>query len=265
MSDIDNKTSENIRASLNTKIFGKKILYFDTLESTNKLALAELETNNEAQNSSEGFVYITKIQTHGQGSYGNSWQSDSSLGLWSSIVVYSPYKHNPLTFVPAIAIACMLKDYGIESHLKWPNDVLVGNKKISGILCQAKQVEGSKFACVIGVGINVNHSIDNFSPELQNKAISMKMITGKEYNTLEIFKSYIEHFENVYLNSSNIIEEWKMRSKIIGSDITGKLNHESFEAKVLDITNDGYLKILRDGKIEILNSRTGFDIDTDYV
>ncbi len=260
MNSYNNKISEAIESSLNTKLFGKKVLYFDSLDSTNRLALADIE----AKNSSAGLAYITKIQTHGQGSYGNSWQSDSSLGLWCSIVVHTPYKHEPLTFVPAIAIANMLKEYNIEAHLKWPNDVLVGSKKISGILCQAKQLEGNNSACVVGVGINVNHSLDNFGAEIKDKAISMKMATSKEYDILNIFKSYIEHFESIYFSQSNIVEEWKIRSKIIGSNITGKLNEQTFEALVLDITDNGYLVVQQDGKVEILKSRTGFDINVNY-
>ncbi len=254
------KIAQVIQDSLKTKIFGKKLFYFDRLDSTNRFALA----NIEEKISDEGFAYITKIQTNGQGSYGSSWQSNSNFGLWNSIVVHSPYKHEPLTFVPAIALANMLKEYGINAHLKWPNDVLVGRKKISGILCQAKQLEGNRFACVVGVGLNVNHNVYDFTPELRDKAISMKMLTGKQYNVFEIFKSYVEHFEATYFDNTNIITQWKERSLMIGSTITGKHNGENFKAIVLDITDDGYLLVERDGKVQTLMSRGGLDIDTHY-
>ncbi len=260
MNTSDEKISKEIEASLNTQIFGKKVFYFDMLDSTNILALADIESKK----SHEGLAYITKVQTNGQGSYGNSWQSDSSLGLYNSIVVHSPYKHEPLTFVPAIAIVNMLKEYDIEAHLKWPNDVLVGSQKIAGILCQAKQLEGNRFACVVGVGLNVNHSRENFCQELQNKAISMKMITNKEHNVLEIFKNYLQHFENIYFGVENIIKEWKDKTNMIGCNITGKQNGQHFEALVLDITDDGYLLVKRNNKIETLISRGGLDIDTNY-
>ena len=249
-----------IKSGIKTKVFGKNIFYFEEIESTNKLAMDELQ-NKIIE---EGSIYICQRQTNGQGSYGNKWQSKNNFGLWMSIIVHSPYQHDPATFVPAIALSDLLKEYNIESNLKWPNDILIGNKKIAGILCQAKQMPNNNYGCVMGIGININHSIQDFSIDIQNKATSMKIITNREYDIIEIFQKYIEHFENIYYGNSDIIELWKERSNMIGKIITGKKNNETFKVKVIDITKEGYLKIENENKIETWMSRNYLDISTDF-
>ena len=100
----------------------------------NKL-VGNLNNLNNNETLEEGTVYIALKQTSGKGSYGNSWASDNNLGLWFSVLLYSPFKKEVLTFLPCIALTKLLKEkYNISAHIKWPNDVLVGHKKISGTL-----------------------------------------------------------------------------------------------------------------------------------
>lgn len=249
--------------NLKTNVYGKNILLFEEIESTNKEILKDLEDDKIRKNLTEGTVYIALRQTGGIGSFGNEWQSNNSLGLWFTILLYSPYKKEPISFIPAIALAKLLKEkYNIETDLKWPNDVLVKSKKISGILCQAKQLEKDKNVCAVGIGLNILQEKKDFTKEIRDKSTSMKIETSKDYNIEEVFKLFMKYFEDTYNSGEDIVEIWKKYTKMLGKKIKAKKDGKYIEALVKDITKEGYLKVEILGKSEIWMSRSSLDIDT---
>lgn len=241
-----------------TSVYGKKLYLFDEIESTNISALdylGRLSIN-------EGDSFLALRQTSGKGSFGNSWQSEKALGMWLTIITYEPYKKNPLSLVPAVALAKMLNEhYNIKAHLKWPNDVLVLDKKIAGILCQIKTALNKKNACAIGVGLNIFQDKDDFQSELKDSAISMKMAMNKEYALHDVYQNYMKCFEDVYNSETNIVSEWSKYSNMIGKNIKATRDGERVEAYVNSITNEGYLEVILNGKIEMWTSRANLDID----
>ena len=250
--------NEKFLDNLETSVYGKCLHVFDEIKSTNTHALEVLEKTHI----DEGTVFLALKQTDGQGSFGNKWESSKALGMFITIIAYEPYKQNPLSLVPAVALAKMLHEYyDIKAHLKWPNDVLVGDMKIAGILCQIKTAYNKKNACAIGIGLNIFQDKNDFSDDIKNMATSMKIISGKEYTLHEVYKNYMKCFEYVYNLETSIVSLWSKYSNMIGKNIKATKDGKRIEAYVNDITDDGYLEVVLDNKIEIWTSRANLDID----
>ena len=256
-----NILQNNWTESLKTRIYGRNLKLFESIESTNKKMLEDLNNNESLE---EGTVYIALKQTAGKGSYENSWASDNDLGLWFSVLLYSPFKKDILTFLPCIALTKLLKEkYNINAHIKWPNDVIVWHKKISGTLIQITTINDKK-ACVIGTGINLYHNENDFDFEVRNKATSLFLETKIKVDLEDFFKEFIYYFEEIYLGKKKLIELFKENSEIIGKKIKAKKDGKEIEAFVKDITEEGYLKVKVNNKEEIWISRASLDIDTFY-
>ena len=251
--------------TLKTKIFGKNTILFESIESTNTKMIEDL---NNGANLEEGTVYIALRQTNGKGSFGNNWLSNNTLGLWCSILVYTPYKKEPLSFLPSVALTKLLREkYNIDAHSKWPNDVLVKTKKISGTLMQVIPTDNKdKKACIIGVGINLFHSKNDFDDEIKEKATSLFMETNQVITLEDFYKEFIEYFEKVYYSDESLVDLFKTNTKMIGKKIKAKNNNKEIIVSVKDITKDGYLVVISEdnNQEETWISRATLDIDTNY-
>ena len=248
---------ETLQAGLKTKIFGRNLIYFDVTGSTNE------EAKRKTQNKllPEGTVYLASRQTAGRGTEGNSWLSDNMEGLLFSLVINYDEKVSPITsLLPSIAIVNVLKNsYNIPAHVKWPNDVLIDNKKVCGILCEG--VPGKQL--IIGVGVNVNQK--SFQDEIAHKAISMFQVTNKNYPIEKLFQLYMLEMENLFYSNTDLREEWIKNSKMFGKRITAIRDNKAVSVVVTGISPEGYLEVMHpDGKKEEWISRAGLDIDTNY-
>lgn len=247
--------------NLNTKIYGRNTVLFESLESTNKKMIEDLNNDVKLE---EGSVYIALKQTAGKGSYGNTWQSDNNLGLWFSILLYSPFKKEVLSFLPGIALSkCLREKYNTLAHVKWPNDVLVKNRKISGTLIQVTSAN-NKNACIIGTGVNLYHQKKDFPLDIQDKATSLYMETDNKVELETFYKDLIFYFEEVYNSDKSLAQYFREYSNMIGKTIKAKKDGKDIEALVKDITEEGYLIVETDKKIETWISRASLDIDTNY-
>lgn len=151
--------------------------YFQTLDSTNNEA-----KKFAAHRCPEGTVISAGRQTAGRGRRGRSWETSQEEAVATSIVLYprlSPNKLSPLTLVAALAVRKTIYElYGLEGQIKWPNDIVLKNKKICGILTEMSVKDKMAEYVVVGIGINVhNHS---FPAELKNKAISLDLALEEE-------------------------------------------------------------------------------------
>ncbi|WP_020003849.1 biotin--[acetyl-CoA-carboxylase] ligase [Brachyspira innocens] len=247
--------------NLNTKIYGQNTVLFESLESTNKKMIEDL---NNGISLKEGSVYIALKQTAGKGSYGNTWQSDNNLGLWFSILLYSPFKKEALSFLPGIALSkCLREKYNTLAHVKWPNDVLVKNRKISGTLIQVTSAN-NKNACIIGTGVNLYHQKKDFPIDIQHRATSLYMETDNKVELETFYKDLIYYFEEVYNSDKSLAQYFREYSNMIGKTIKAKKDSKDVEALVKDITEEGYLIVETDKKTETWISRASLDIDTNY-
>lgn len=174
--------------------FGKDLFYFETLESTN-LTAGELAL----QDAAEGTVVLANEQTGGKGRMNRSWFSPADQNLYFSLLLRpDSTRLHYLPFMAALAIANTVASLGIDADLKWPNDVLVKGKKLSGILMQTSTEKNMLRHAVLGIGINVN--VRMFPPELDATATSVILELPEGSAVREsILASVLLDFERHYL------------------------------------------------------------------
>lgn len=234
---------KEIRKINKSILFGKNLMIFDTVDSTNNIA------RNEASNGAEdGTCIVALSQTSGRGRLGRSFSSLSG-GLYTSFIL-RPSVTNPadilkLTSLFAVAAARAIEElYPVHVGIKWVNDLYIENKKIAGILCEGCFSQNSYpdfFIC--GIGINIR-SVE-FPQELSSLATSLEAVTGIQKDPLELLPKLMMHLDSLYptLTDGLFLRESKSRSVLIGKDIVVHENGVDYPAKALDIDPFGQLVI----------------------
>ena len=178
----------------NTKYLGKQIQYYKELCSTQDRAkeLVNLKTAN-------GTIVITENQIKGKGTKGRTWYSSMGKNITMTIIIYPNCtidKLDGITLkIAEIMQNVILKLYNIKLEIKLPNDLMLNNKKIAGILTETKILKNEVQQLLIGIGFNVNET--EFSKETINIATSLKKEYNKEFSIEDIIISFIEELEKV--------------------------------------------------------------------
>ena len=234
-------THKNINHRLNTKTIGKSIIHFNTIESTNDYA------KQIAPNETEGTVIISEEQIKGRGRLGRQWYSVFGEGIWMSIILkpsIEPYKAPFLTLIAGASIADTLNNFGVETLIKWPNDVIINNKKVSGILTELSAEIDRINHVVLGIGINVKTM--EFSQEISGIATSLYK-EGYKTSRVDIVQNILQRFEKLYFEYVNnnskeeTLEICRRYSAIIGKDIYVINSGERELVKCIGINEDGNL------------------------
>ena len=187
--------ADELKSLLETKWFARKILYFESIDSTNN------EVKRQAENGcDEDLLVIAETQTAGKGRRERHWESPAGSGIWMSFPVkpdLPPYKASMITLVAALAVAKAIADEtGLKALIKWPNDIVINGKKTTGILTEMSAEMTSIHYVVIGIGINVN--TETFPDELKNTATSLSLETGSKIRRGGIIASFGKYFEKYY-------------------------------------------------------------------
>lgn len=233
------------------------ILRFDSLGSTNTEA-----ANQARQGADEGLCVIAREQSAGRGRHGRTWVSEPDSGLYFSIVLRPKLdlKYLPMiTLMSGIAVYDTLKEFGLKPDIKWVNDVLIGEKKISGILAETVDTPTGN-AVIVGIGINLKSS--NFPEEIAETATSIQAERSGEVTSGNVEGALIKYLSYWYemLNSDDgpteIIQNWRQRS----SYFSGKAVRVTLPDGVLEGTTDGLeengaLRVkARDGSVTIVQA-----------
>ncbi len=193
-----------------------KKYYYDSLESTNDTA------KEFANKTHTEFAISTYNQTKGKGKGDRIWHTAAGSGLAISFLVKNPNLKiiSAYTAIAAIAVTKLLEEHGIESGIKWPNDILISGKKICGILCESSILSGAPSHVVVGIGLNVKQSLPDFPEEIRDISTSMSIILNKQIDLKEIEDSLVEIFtevlENFESDSNYYYDELLQKSIIIG-------------------------------------------------
>jgi BirA family biotin operon repressor/biotin-[acetyl-CoA-carboxylase] ligase len=192
---LDDVTQMEIAHALHTEWIGKELYCHDTIDSTN------VEVKRLAEKGlPEGTLVIADCQEVGKGRRGRSWSSPSGSGLWMSTLlrpVFEPQKASMITILVAMAVMEGIRECtGLQTQIKWPNDVVYKGRKICGILTEMTLEENRINYVIPGVGINVN--TENFPEDLQEKAISLKMILQKTVKRAVLANAVWTSFEKLY-------------------------------------------------------------------
>ena len=189
---IYNETT--IADQIHTKWAGKTVHFARETDSTN-LWIKRLAK----EGASEGTLALAESQSAGRGRLGRSWEVPEGTSVMMSILLrpkFEPQYAPTLTLVMGMAVAKAVKNLGFDVSIKWPNDVVVSHKKICGILTEMGVRDGKIDYAVIGVGINVN--IREFPEEMADKATSLYLESGKEFDRSQIPGLVMEAFEEYY-------------------------------------------------------------------
>lgn len=191
-----------------------KVYYFKKLKST----------NDKAKEFGDKSIVIAEVQTKGRGRFNRKWSS-SKGGLWMSIVL-KPKIKNPkrITFITAIVVQKTInRIFGVDTKIKWPNDVLFNGKKLCGVLTEAIFKNNKMYKMIVGIGLNVNNKLPL---ELRKKAISLKEIIHKNLNTKklsnEIIKEFFAQYKKYEKNNSRLLIDWKRLSDTVGRNVKVK-------------------------------------------
>jgi BirA family biotin operon repressor/biotin-[acetyl-CoA-carboxylase] ligase len=245
----DSQIQYELERLLDTKIIGKKILFLKEVDSTNNRA------KQIALEEKEGAVVISEKQTSGRGRRGRKWESPEG-GIAISFILkpnVSPERAPQMTLISSLALVETLNKIhnGLNAKIKWPNDILISGKKISGILTELSADMEKINYVVVGVGVNLNSTVEN----LPENATSLKIETKEQVSIKQFLKSFFDHYDKLYLEYLNggidqIIERWKKNSDTIGKKVKIIGINETYEGLAKDIDENGAL-ILKTNEKEI--------------
>jgi len=232
---------------MRTIIVGKPLIHLKEVDSTNTYAIHLLRKKDAA----EGTVILADHQVHGKGQRGNHWESEKKTNLLFSIILKPDNllaeRQFFLSMCISIAIAQFLETITGKAQVKWPNDILLNGRKISGILIENTIMGDVINTAVVGIGFNVNQTV---FPERLPHPASLKLATGKTYDLQDLLHTLMEMISQsvhlLYTGRFDLIRTeylnklWRMNEWANYKDEYG-----SFEARITDITLAGELMVMK--------------------
>lgn len=198
--------SQIIEGQITTKTLGKRIVYFEEVDSTNLVAK---KIGKEPD--SHGILVLSKSQTAGRGRLGREWDSPKNEGIWMSLVL-KPSIHisnaSMLTLIAALAVNRGLRNVtNLNSLIKWPNDIIINGKKVCGILTEMSTSKDTLESIVVGIGINVSNA--TFDNGIIDKATSLQQEGYRDINKIQIINEILrcmEHFYEIFIKTESLSE-----------------------------------------------------------
>ncbi|HEY55605.1 MAG TPA: biotin--[acetyl-CoA-carboxylase] ligase [Dehalococcoidia bacterium] len=228
-----------ITDNLETSFIGRKIIYYPSLPSTNDVA--KLKAREGAP---EGSVVLAEEQTAGRGRIKRTWLSPRGSIALSIILRPGPDELSSLIMVASLAtVHCIEKVSGLKAQIKWPNDVLINDKKVCGILIESDVKGSSVDYAVIGIGINVNLKLSSF-PEITPTATSLSHELGRDVSRLDIIRCLLVETERLYLalpSGDSVYQEWRDRLVTLGKKVQVSSGESTYHGIAESVASDGSL------------------------
>ena len=243
---------EAIKNHLNTELIGREIIVLDSVGSTNDY-IKELGNNG----CREGVVVTTREQTQGKGRLGRTWLSKRDENIAFSIILrpkVSPGGIVTVTHLAGLAMCKALRETtGLDCKIKWPNDIVVGSKKLVGILTEMTAEFDAIEYIVIGIGINIDQVV--FPEEIEYKSTSILLETGRHYDKNRLLAKFLDRLEGELLRndlrmSQTALSEYKDLCATIGKSVTFTRGSRKINGMAVGVSENGELKVmLSDGSI----------------
>ncbi len=238
-------TPSEIKPLLKTKWMGKVLHHFQTIPSTNteayQLAL---------RGAPEGEIVIAESQEKGRGRLGRHWVSPPFLNLYLSVILrpdIPPPQASLITLMAAVAVAEGIERFsGLHPVIKWPNDILLKNRKVAGLLNEIHSETDRIHFVILGVGVNLNMDKKLFTKEIRSTATSLKMETGKTVSRKEFVPCLLEALEKWYTlflrkGGKPVLEAWRERAQIRGKAVKVTSFGETLFGRAVDVDSEGRL------------------------
>ncbi len=239
-----------ITRDLKTQLIGKRVYYFEEIDSTQNFA-----QNIAVDKKENGTIIIAEKQTSGRGRLDRKWTSPKG-GIWFSLIIHPKFDVSSSTLIPilsAVALSKSIKSVlDIETEVKWPNDITMNGKKVAGVLVDASFQTNSIDYLILGIGINFDIDTKKLEKRLTKTPnfYGIDSLRGKEDKTppKKLLKEFLLQFEkNLFQldkgEKSKIIKEWTKRAAGIGKKITINTSNGKISGISQGIDNDGALKI----------------------
>ncbi len=230
-----------------------QLLHFETLDSTNREA-----ADHARKGAAEGLTIVADEQTAGRGRQGRGWVSEKGIGAYFSTILRPRIDSRHYTLIPlmsAVAVYEGLREgWSIQPDIKWPNDVLVGGKKICGILAEMIDTP-TGHAVVVGIGINLRHAdpaMNATSIEAESRSdVRRDEVVAKVLDELTVV------YDKLHANPPDVVDEWSKRSSYFeGAEVTvGLGNGESYIGTTCGLEENGALRVrLDDGTVRTVQA-----------
>ncbi|MBN1869140.1 MAG: biotin--[acetyl-CoA-carboxylase] ligase [Candidatus Omnitrophica bacterium] len=251
LSSPDRLLPVEILFELGTKILGKDIRHFDSLTSTMDVAF-----QLGVEGACEGTVVCAESQTKGKGRLGRSWASPKGKGIYMSVILRPallPSDLTQLTLLSSVAVCEAVNKFcNIAAKIKWPNDILVGDKKLAGILTESSAEMDRVRFIVVGIGINVNASLSQLPPH----STSIKNETGQKISRVVLMQEVLRSLERWYAvlgkdGFAPVIARWKQLSSTLGHHVRVIDPSGDVEGEAVDLDENGGLIIRDDNGLKI--------------
>jgi BirA family transcriptional regulator, biotin operon repressor / biotin---[acetyl-CoA-carboxylase] ligase len=249
---MDNDLSpELIQHNLMTRFIGQKVIYYPSLESTMDAARREAQWGAEA-----GTVIVTGEQTAGRGRLQREWISPSGCLAFSVILRPNINCLHYMIMLSSLAVTYGIRSLtGLNAQIKWPNDILIREKKVCGILIENDIRKYSLKYTVIGIGINVNLPVKLYS-EISAIATSLSDQLQREVPRLALLRVILQEMDRLYIHlpqAELIFNEWKNNLSTLGQYVQINMGNQTFTGKAESVNDDGTLNIRqKDGQIKTI-------------
>src|SRR6266540_6181742 len=194
---VDRLIAEELRAGLSSDVIGREIIVLEQTGSTNDAILQVANINSK-----EGLVVFAEHQTSGRGQRGNRWESVAGKGLWFSILLRPKIQISDsarLTIWAIETISDVIRtEFSLEPTIKLPNDVQLYGRKVAGVLVEMRAQEKAPHLAIVGIGIKVNQSLEDFPPELQDRAISLAMALHRPVDRQQFAVVVLQNLDRTY-------------------------------------------------------------------
>jgi len=247
-----------ISHGLKTKTIGQKVISFNEVKSTNSLASQIAETG-----AAHGTIITAEQQTRGRGRLGRNWYSPSGKGIYLSIILrpkFSPDQAPGLSIMTALSLALTVeKILPKKVRIKWPNDLLLGDRKAAGILTELTAERKKIDYIIVGVGININQQSADFPDELRDAATSLRRVARRKINRIELLQNFLVIFEREYERYCRqrlrpVHKQIRRYSSLLDQSVRLAGAGKTIQGVVADIDELGRLVVHEGDKVHYINS-----------
>ena len=230
-----------------TKVVGRDIRVFERTTSTNDV-VEKLARDGVK----EGAVVFAESQTKGRGRLGRVWQSPTRKGLWFSVLLRPAMRLQETTQLTVISATALQRAFkavaGVSAEIKWPNDLLIGGKKVAGILTEMSAEVDRVRHLIIGIGVDVNQDANEFAGELRQTATSLKLAAGEEICRAELATEILRELDADYARVCagkfpEVADEWEAACVTIGKNVTVHVGDRKFRGRAEALDDDGALLV----------------------
>ena len=267
MNTPDLMSADEIKEGLGTAILGKEIISYAQTGSTNDVAL-----DLAAGGAQEGTLVVAESQTRGRGRRNRKWLAPMGTSILASLILRPPitgHEAQSITITSAAAVAQAIRNITqLPALIKWPNDVVIGDRKVSGILTEMRTERGWVSFLVVGIGVTVNIPRDQLPAEIMDIATSLSAELGRNLSRIALLQEILRQLEQRYAKVKErevdtLIDEWKKLSATVGRQVQLITSGRIIRGQAVDMDETGSLLIRTDaGQIQRITADMNFRLQT---